>query len=125
MLRVSGTMNLEAAVVLQAPELGRAVGRGAGQHLVDGGEAHRPDPALVAPEHPEQGRARTWGPRGPRGPQGPEFGHPVLGPRRQQLVVGRHRHAVDVLTGGGYWQVTMVTNGEARVVRRVAYETLV
>ena len=96
MIRVSETMYLEAAVVLQAPEFGRAVGRRAGQHLVDGGEAHRPDTAPVAPEHPQQVRAR------PRGPQGPQFGHPVLGTRRQKLVVGRHRHAVDVLMGGGY-----------------------
>ena len=71
MIRVSETMNLEAAVVLQAPEFGHAVGRGAGQHLVDRGEAHRPDPAFVATEHPQQGRAP--------GTQGPQFCRPVLG----------------------------------------------
>lgn len=85
--------HLQAAEVLQAPQFAGAVGRRRGQHLVDGGEADGPDAAAVAPEHPQQaqvGAAR----------QRPQLGRAVLGARRQQLVVGRHGNAVDVLRGG-------------------------
>lgn len=82
--------HLEAAEVLQAPQLGGAVCGGRGQHLVDGREADGPDAAAVAPEHAQHAHS-------PRGLQRPQLGRAILGPGCQQLVVGRHRHAVHVL----------------------------
>lgn len=89
----SCSAHLQAAEVLQGPQFAGAVGRRRGQHLVDGGEADGPDAAAVAPKHPQQAQvgARC---------QRPQLGRAVLGTRRQQLVVGRHGHAVDVLQGG-------------------------
>lgn len=85
--------HLEAAEVLQAPQLGGAVSGGRGQHLVDGREADGPDAAPVPPKHPQQAHIPL-----PR--QRPQLGCAVLGARGQQLVIGRHRHAVDVLEEG-------------------------
>lgn len=56
--------HLEAAEVLQGPELDGAVGRGCGQYLVMGGKLDAPEAAPVAREGAQQ--LALW--------QGPEFG---------------------------------------------------
>lgn len=63
-----GAAHLEAAEVLQGPELDGAVGRGCGQHLVHGRELDAPEAAPVAREGAQQ--LALW--------QGPEFGRAVL-----------------------------------------------
>lgn len=80
-------LHLEAAEVLQPPQLDGAVGRRAGQHLIHGGELDAPDAPPVAPEHPQQGEVR----------QGPELRRAVLGARGHQLVVRGDAHTVHVL----------------------------
>lgn len=85
--------HLQAAEVMQAPQFGGAVRRRRCQHLVDRRETDSPDAPSVAPEHPQQAQA-------PLPCQGPQLGGTVLGGRGQQLVVGRHRHAVYILEGG-------------------------
>lgn len=75
--------HLEAAEVLQAPQLGGAVCRGGSQDLVHGRETHTPNAPPVAPKHTQESQVSV-----PR--QGPEFGCAVLRAGGQQFVVGRH-----------------------------------
>lgn len=86
--------HLEAAEVLQAPQFGGAICWRCGQHLVDRRKADSPDAASMAPKHPQQAHI-------PLPCQQPQLGRAVLRARGQQLVIGRHRHAVYILEEKG------------------------